>query len=1580
MKSKTKLLSLLLTLAMLLSTFGNTAYAVSQYAKETSGGYEELQGKIEGGREVFSFNVPENKTSVRTLRRVPRRAPAQWDTAVELKATGLGGKAFDWDALPNKSFDLVAKWTTKDGQEHKKKVGPITEAGTKEFNIGWPTDGTMVDNASLEAEYQGNIKIRVDFSSSTAPGSAGKLHFRIRLTELANPIVNVKYVDPYGKALKAEDLPTGNMPNITADNLTDVSLPLPAKDAELNVRTSEDIDDDQLNEAVDGVEYKVDGKGNGDKITLGDKEYKIALSEKNPKEPATISLVYGADVLVPDRGDDGKYPDVPEGYVRLTFKADQVPGKREGKFNDLGEKIKVIDVKEGLKYNNQALQKEIAKLKPIPTRTKTTTPDNNRVFESWTPDVPKDDTVVTTAEYTAKYGSKYSNKDVIPYVPADKDDPTKPDDPNIPTKDDDGKEINRDNYVIVAFKVSPDNSGTLTLGKEKEKPVISALVKKDTAWEGFTMPTTNNANSYVFWHWDDAPADKVADGQVRIAKFIKSGDEIQPGDPKLPDGFFKVTVSKGEGVQADSLFGKTYAVKKDDTLAKDKFPTLKAEQTFSNPKWYNEENAVENNKPEEVAITGNTTFLAKADKKVVIIPDDQDNPGKTPEGYVRVTFAPGTDGAFGANDKKVFDVLKGKTIQDAQAANPALTIPTVTANTGKEWAGWTAASKDYAKDLTDYTTALNANVDFTAKYTDKKVVIIPDDQDNPGKTPEGYVRVTFAPGTDGAFGANDKKVFDVLKGKTIQDAQAANPALTIPTVTANTGKEWAGWTAASKDYAKDLTDYTTALNANVDFTAKYTDKKVVIIPDDQDNPGKTPEGYVRVTFAPGTDGAFGANDKKVFDVLKGKTIQDAQAANPALTIPTVTANTGKEWAGWTAASKDYAKDLTDYTTALNANVDFTAKYTDKKVVIIPDDQDNPGKTPEGYVRVTFAPGTDGAFGANDKKVFDVLKGKTIQDAQAANPALTIPTVTANTGKEWAGWTAASKDYAKDLTDYTTALNANVDFTAKYTDKKVVIIPDDQDNPGKTPEGYVRVTFAPGTDGAFGANDKKVFDVLKGKTIQDAQAANPALTIPTVTANTGKEWAGWTAASKDYAKDLKDYKTALDANVDFTAKYTDKAAPATFDKANIIGIEVIKDPTKMTYTEGDKPNHDGIKVKLTDKNGNTVEIGKDQLTEYGVTVTPTEKTDLTINDHNGKPFVAKVNGKDAGGQPTELTADGKTNIIVNPKQADPGKSDKPIINRPTEGDDKITGKGKPGAEIVVTDKDKKEIGRTTVGTDGKWSVPVPVDRPLKPGETITATQTEKGKEPATETAIVKGKDNGGTWFIPWTPSTPSDEKPKHETAIHKLYIYGYEDSTFRPEGNMTRAEAAAMIARLQGLDLSNKARPDFMDVRSGWYNAAINAVVNAGYMKGYPDGTFRPDGKITRAEFAQMIRAIDKANTGMAPFADVKGHWAEAAINQAYANDRIAGYPDGTFRPNDQITRAEAVTIFNKLYDRHVEEPGIADVKSRLVEFNDINRGHWAYFQVVEASNTHEFYRTEKGKVDETWVRVLQNWKEALANR
>ncbi len=164
--------------------------------------------------------------------------------------------------------------------------------------------------------------------------------------------------------------------------------------------------------------------------------------------------------------------------------------------------------------------------------------------------------------------------------------------------------------------------------------------------------------------------------------------------------------------------------------------------------------------------------------------------------------------------------------------------------------------------------------------------------------------------------------------------------------------------------------------------------------------------------------------------------------------------------------------------------------------------------------------------------------------------------------------------------------------------------------------------------------------------------------------------------------------AITAKTDFKAS----AVSSTFDKQNITKIEVIQDPTKMTYTEGDKPNHDGIKVKLTDKNGNTVEVEKDKLADYGITVTPAEDKGLTVKDNNGKPFVAKVNGKDAEGKAKELTANGKANITVNPKQAN--ASEKPKVDQPYAGDKSIKGKGVPGATIVVKDQNGNEIGTTT----------------------------------------------------------------------------------------------------------------------------------------------------------------------------------------------------------------------------------------------------------------------------------------------
>ena len=425
--------------------------------------------------------------------------------------------------------------------------------------------------------------------------------------------------------------------------------------------------------------------------------------------------------------------------------------------------------------------------------------------------------------------------------------------------------------------------------------------------------------------------------------------------------------------------------------------------------------------------------------------------------------------------------------------------------------------------------------------------------------------------------------------------------------------------------------------------------------------------------------------------------------------------------------------------------------------------------------------------------------------------------------------------------------------------------------------------------------------------------------------------------------------------------------------------------------------DDTKISAKDEDGNKVPVEINETTGE-IEVTPGTDVDgpitVTVEDPDldggKKDITIDVNGHKAGqddnknGTP-DPNATSVDDSNVKPVKPTNDSQDTGIDVKNPGTDTKVSAKDEDGKNVPA-EIDSRGNVIVTPGTNVDGPITVTISDPdLRHDRKITvpvighrADRDDNGSN--------KGNSGNSHWFVPVNPGWSSADNKvdtkdqKHETAIHKLYIYGYEDNTFRPEGNMTRAEAAAMIARLQGLDLSNSARPNFIDVRSGWYNAVVNAVVNAGYMKGYPDGTFRPNDKITRAEFAQMIKAIDKANTGMAPFADAKGHWAEAAINQAYGNKRITGYPDGTFRPNNNITRAEAVTVFNKLYDRSVGLTGLRDVLTGIVPFNDVNASHWAYYDIIEASNTHTFYRTEKGQVPETWVMLNQTWKQALENR
>ena len=182
----------------------------------------------------------------------------------------------------------------------------------------------------------------------------------------------------------------------------------------------------------------------------------------------------------------------------------------------------------------------------------------------------------------------------------------------------------------------------------------------------------------------------------------------------------------------------------------------------------------------------------------------------------------------------------------------------------------------------------------------------------------------------------------------------------------------------------------------------------------------------------------------------------------------------------------------------------------------------------------------------------------------------------------------------------------------------------------------------------------------------------------------------------------------------------------------------------------------------------------------------------------------------------------------------------------------------------------------------------------------------------------------------------------KTAESRPYIKGYADGTFKPNGTITRAEAAAIIARLSGIDENKAYESKFGDVQSDkWYANYINFAAQKGYITGYADGTFKPDNTITRAEMAVIAGKYIGITPGHHPeFSDVKfDFWAGEYIDAMSLKGLIKGYSDGTFKPNNTITRAEAVTIINRAENR-------TDAAAQN-PFTDID-GHWAYNEILKA--------------------------------
>lgn len=220
-----------------------------------------------------------------------------------------------------------------------------------------------------------------------------------------------------------------------------------------------------------------------------------------------------------------------------------------------------------------------------------------------------------------------------------------------------------------------------------------------------------------------------------------------------------------------------------------------------------------------------------------------------------------------------------------------------------------------------------------------------------------------------------------------------------------------------------------------------------------------------------------------------------------------------------------------------------------------------------------------------------------------------------------------------------------------------------------------------------------------------------------------------------------------------------------------------------------------------------------------------------------------------------------------------------------------------------------------------------------------------------------------------PDIPEDTTPELlNTYDHDAYLQGYPDGRVKPENNITRAEVATIFYRLLTDDARNyyySTDSGFSDVKPGdWYNTAVSTMVNAGILTGYNDGSFRPNDPITRAEFATIAaRFLSDPYSLQDRFYDTEGHWAEVYINRAAEVGWINGYNDGSFRPDKAITRAEAMTLVNNVLGR---EPHADYMLDDMITWPDNPKSAWYYEDIQEATNSHD-YRWSSDKRYEIWT-------------
>ena len=1257
----------------------------------------------------------------------------------------------------------------------------------------------------------------------------------------------------------------------------------------------------------------------GNPITLGNAElvkpkYSEETGYKFDKWDKADSLVIeAADIVVtakatklnnviPEKDDDGKLNEKPKGYKKVTF---VVKTGDESKGNLEGVTKFYVNPTEYVTINPPATKAE-----------------TGFEFGAWDkntsiPTVYKEDTTII--------GSFNGLKDVIPK-----------------TKDDDSEKPA--GYVTVTFVTELPERGKIADG---ETTVYYVKPKTPVT---LSPPKTEANRGYEFDKWylmgvtefpsEDVSYDKdreVVGRFVDLPSFIPSTDEHDNPNAK-PIGY--VTVIFTDGKYGTITSGKkVYYVNPDANV---KMSNLTSSQNKNRPQvkpdtgykfggWrYDADHPIN----KDLIVPANYTY----EEDIIPKTKDDGTPNTKPEGYITVTFDKGEHGTLSGQAVYYVNPNKAVALEDK--------APKVTPNTGYDFAGWDTQIEKKIQ----YS---NGDV-ITAQYNEKGDVI-PQEKTDGSDRPAGYLTVTFDKGEHGK-----------LSGKTVYYVKP-NKKVTVPapTVKANVGYAFSKWD-------KELTQTFTADNTTI--TAQY-DSIDNIVPGDKPKP----DGYVTVTFKAENGSLTGTT---TYYVNPKVSVDLTKAANGLSKTP----NVGyKDTGSWNPAN---------LTGTFTADTTFTFTF-DKLDDVIP--ATNGATKPEGYVTVNFLAGSYGSLEGQTVYYVNPEAGVTIGDA-AAEKVIATPTPKPDTDCDFDKW-EPKIDKTKPITrdqNYVAQFvynPATVTLTYKAPDKTFGEVPDAQtvkkgdkvilagantlkkDNAtlwgweidGKEYPIGVSVTLEKDSTATavWTTNSHTVeFNTDGGSYIPSQKVAHGSKISPvTPPTKAGFTFTGWTLNGNlfDPKTGTITGKTTLVANyVPNVVEQPDPNDPTTKPAVPNNFVKVIVDKTNMAKLQaGEKQTQvfwvnpaKEVTIPVTPPEGKNegqfryVFTGWDhdlraQFTEPETTITAqyVEKkydsevdTYWVLTDKNVLPKLEDYEGKIRSRNGETITLE---EIVKNPDVSKPNSTSFATIRiRFNNGATKEV-------EVPVFVKPDPIIEEKPYPVPGDCnnSCDQPI-QPNKPGEPNKPNQ----------------------------PNQPNIGMDALNTTDHYQYLIGYPNGNFAPNRGMTRAEVATMFTRLlrERPVKGQRYYTGFSDIQAGdWYANTVGYAVQVGIVSGYPDGSFKPNKPITRAEFAAIASRFDALAQGNnIAFNDLApSHWGYNAIRSAASKGWITGYPDDTFRPEKAITRAEVTSITNRMLNRYADLYWIDAHRAEVIRFGDVKRSDWYFEPIMEATMGHDFIRDRDGKTE-----------------